>query len=98
MPRRGGGRGFVASADISPGTLLLLERRFLPMPTPTDCGLAGGIGQVQYLLAAVLQYHFEAAWGIPVMWSMICSEACYCFSFARLAPIFVQDSGFARLA
>eukprot|EP00903_Cladosiphon_okamuranus_P009460 g9019.t1 len=45
MPHRGGGRGFMASADIAPGTLLLVERRFLPMPTAVECGLAGGVGQ-----------------------------------------------------
>ena len=37
----------MASADISPGTLLLVERRYLPMPTAIDCGLAGGVGQVR---------------------------------------------------
>lgn len=37
----------MAAADIGPGTLLLVERRFLPMPTAVECGLAGGIGPVR---------------------------------------------------
>lgn len=46
MQHRGGGRGLVASADIAPGTILLVDNRFLPMPTPKDCAQAGSIGQV----------------------------------------------------
>ena len=38
----------MAAADIAPGTLLLVERRFLPMPTAMECGLAGGVGQVNW--------------------------------------------------
>lgn len=38
----------MASADIAPGTLLLAERRFLPMPTPEDSALAGGVGPVRH--------------------------------------------------
>ncbi|CAN0340256.1 unnamed protein product, partial [Laminaria digitata] len=54
LPHRGGGRGFMASADISPGTLLLVERRYLPMPTAIDCGLAGGVGQEELCLKWIL--------------------------------------------
>ncbi|CAM9169941.1 unnamed protein product [Choristocarpus tenellus] len=43
MPHRGGGRGFVAETDINPGTLLIAEHQFLPMPDPEDCGAAGGM-------------------------------------------------------
>lgn len=43
----------MASADIAPGTLLLVERRFLPMPTAVECGLAGGVGQVTRVLGCV---------------------------------------------
>lgn len=50
LPHRGGGRGFVASADVAPGTLLLVEKRFLPMPTAVECGLAAGVGQVCTML------------------------------------------------
>lgn len=45
----------MASADISPGTLLLVEKRFLPMPTAVECGLAGGVGQVHDRIEYCLQ-------------------------------------------
>eukprot|EP00904_Undaria_pinnatifida_P007954 jgi/Undpi1/4289/HiC_scaffold_17.g07655.m1 len=54
LPHRGGGRGFMASKDIDPGTLLLVERRYLPMPTAIDCGLAGGVGQEELCLKWIL--------------------------------------------
>lgn len=47
MRHRGGGRGFVAAADIAPGALLLVERRFFPMPSPRESSLAGGVAQVR---------------------------------------------------
>eukprot|EP00752_Nemacystus_decipiens_P006630 g5961.t1 len=55
LPHRGGGRGFVAAADIAPGTLLLVERRFLPIPTAVECGLAGGMGQEELCLRWILE-------------------------------------------
>ncbi|CAM9508860.1 unnamed protein product, partial [Scytosiphon promiscuus] len=54
LPHRGGGRGFVASADIAPGKLLLAEKRFLPMPTAEECALAGGVGPEELCLRWIL--------------------------------------------
>ncbi|CAM9383697.1 unnamed protein product [Discosporangium mesarthrocarpum] len=54
MAHRGGGRGFVAGEDILPGTLLIAERRLLPMPRPEDCGAAGGISQEELCLRWML--------------------------------------------
>ncbi|CAM9254539.1 unnamed protein product, partial [Ectocarpus sp. 12 AP-2014] len=55
MPHRGGGRGFTAATDIAPGTLLLVEKRFLPMPTAIECGQAGGVGQEELCLRWILE-------------------------------------------